>query len=306
MTENTGEKDVAKPTQSQTETESKEMTSTTTETTINSNREIENMEVHHHAHHGHGKKTWKSYFWEFFMLFLAVFCGFLAEIQVEHYVEHQREKKYMQMYIEDLRADSVRFHRVIDLNKSRILKLDELITQINRNDFSDSSALLLYNLNWKALGFSNFLFNTRTLSQLKTAGGYKLIRDKVIADSLIVRDIDVDWNTGMRERLNDSWIQAREISLNIFDEYQVYDYLKSTADNPANEIDSALNATNALQKNPNHKFSLLTKDKIEISKYSSSVIYFQRLLNRYILDLTNYQRRCNSLIYLIKERYHVE
>ena len=33
------------------------------------------MEVHQHAQHG-GKKSWKSYFWEFLMLFLAVFCGF--------------------------------------------------------------------------------------------------------------------------------------------------------------------------------------------------------------------------------------
>ena len=36
------------------------------------------MELHHHAHH-EGKKNWKSYFWEFLMLFIAVFCGFLAE-----------------------------------------------------------------------------------------------------------------------------------------------------------------------------------------------------------------------------------
>ena len=40
---------------------------------INPNRETEKMEVHHHAHH-EGKKNWKSYFWEFLMLFLAVFC----------------------------------------------------------------------------------------------------------------------------------------------------------------------------------------------------------------------------------------
>ena len=44
--------------------------------TINTIQETENMEVHHHAHH-EGKKNWKSYFWEFLMLFLAVFCGFL-------------------------------------------------------------------------------------------------------------------------------------------------------------------------------------------------------------------------------------
>jgi hypothetical protein len=42
----------------------------------------QDMEVHHHAHDPaapHHKKNWKSYFWEFLMLFLAVFCGFLAE-----------------------------------------------------------------------------------------------------------------------------------------------------------------------------------------------------------------------------------
>ena len=58
----------------------------------------EDMEVHHHAHHGHEKKTWKHYFWEFFMLFLAVVCGFLAELQLEHYIEHKREKEYIKLY----------------------------------------------------------------------------------------------------------------------------------------------------------------------------------------------------------------
>ncbi|MBK9661472.1 MAG: hypothetical protein IPO68_16495 [Chitinophagaceae bacterium] len=43
------------------------------------------MEVHHHAHTA--RKKWTHYFWEFLMLFLAVFCGFLAENQREHYVK---------------------------------------------------------------------------------------------------------------------------------------------------------------------------------------------------------------------------
>ena len=47
--------------------------------TINYKPETEDMEVHHHAHHEHGKKNWKSYFWEFLMLFLAVSLGFYAE-----------------------------------------------------------------------------------------------------------------------------------------------------------------------------------------------------------------------------------
>src|SRR5215213_11711783 len=36
-----------------------------------------NMEVHHHSHTE--RKRWQHYLFEFFMLFLAVFAGFLAE-----------------------------------------------------------------------------------------------------------------------------------------------------------------------------------------------------------------------------------
>ena len=63
------------------------------------------MEVHHHTGHG-GKKSWKAYAWEFLMLFLAVFCGFLAEYQLEHLVERDREKVYIRSMIEDLAADT--------------------------------------------------------------------------------------------------------------------------------------------------------------------------------------------------------
>ena len=64
---------------------------------ITQNQEPENMEVHNHAHHG-GRKNWKSYFWEFVMLFLAVYWGFLAEYQLEHVIEHELEKQYMQSF----------------------------------------------------------------------------------------------------------------------------------------------------------------------------------------------------------------
>jgi len=43
------------------------------------------MEVHTHTHSP--RKKWAHYFWEFLMLFLAVFCGFLAEYKLEHTIE---------------------------------------------------------------------------------------------------------------------------------------------------------------------------------------------------------------------------
>ena len=62
------------------------------------------MEVHPHTHTP--RKKWTHYFWEFLMLFLAVFCGFLAEYQLEHKIEKDREKVYMQNMLEDLGSDT--------------------------------------------------------------------------------------------------------------------------------------------------------------------------------------------------------
>ena len=64
------------------------------------------MEVHHHSNHSHSSgKKWNHYFWEFFMLFLAVTLGFFVENQREHFVEHRREKDYIRSYIKDLNED---------------------------------------------------------------------------------------------------------------------------------------------------------------------------------------------------------
>jgi hypothetical protein len=49
------------------------------------------MEVHHHGH-VHEKKKWKEYLFQFLMLFLPVFCGFLAEYQLEHTLNIKERK----------------------------------------------------------------------------------------------------------------------------------------------------------------------------------------------------------------------
>jgi hypothetical protein len=63
------------------------------------------MEVHAHSHTP--RKKWTHYFWEFIMLFLAVFCGFLAEYQLEHKIERDRAKELAKSFYEELKSDSV-------------------------------------------------------------------------------------------------------------------------------------------------------------------------------------------------------
>ena len=43
-------------------------------------------------------KKSSHYFWKFLMLFLAVFCGFMAEYQLEHRIERESEKAHAGIY----------------------------------------------------------------------------------------------------------------------------------------------------------------------------------------------------------------
>src|SRR5664279_2485414 len=83
-----------------------EIISTEDAETINPNQENENMETHAQELHkvpGHGLK---HYLFEFLMLFLAVFCGFLAENYRETLVNKEKELHYMQNMVADLKADT--------------------------------------------------------------------------------------------------------------------------------------------------------------------------------------------------------
>jgi hypothetical protein len=81
------------------------------------------METHAHHLHKAPSQGWKHYFFEFFMLFLAVTLGFLVENQREHYVDRKKERVYIRSILKDLVNDTVNFSQFIGKtleNESRI------------------------------------------------------------------------------------------------------------------------------------------------------------------------------------------
>ena len=147
--------------------------------------EIKHMETHaHHLHHAPGKKFW-HYVYEFLMLFLAVFCGFLAENQREHMVEVHREKQYMQSMLADLKADTAEINRQITLIDQSLNPVFEKSTALlYSGNFSDSAVRAMYENVPKATRFLTIAFQDNTATQLKNSGNLRLIRDKQITDSL--------------------------------------------------------------------------------------------------------------------------
>jgi hypothetical protein len=160
------------------------------ETIETTNTEKENdMEVHHHSHAPHGKKNWKSYFWEFLMLFLAVFCGFLAEYQLEHKIERDREKEYIVSMIEDAKTDTVNIHTAIAYNTTRIYRLDSLSKKCFNYTPPSNDDAEIYRLFFPSLRHPDFVSPTeRTMTQLKNAGGMRLLQKKIAADSILQYD----------------------------------------------------------------------------------------------------------------------
>src|SRR5438477_204396 len=88
------------------------------------------MEVHSHTHTE--RKKWTHYFWEFLMLFLAVFCGSLAENWREHSAEHQRAKEYSKTLIEDLASDTTELLDVINEDKIVLSCFDSISATIQK------------------------------------------------------------------------------------------------------------------------------------------------------------------------------
>lgn len=121
------------------------------------------------------------------MLFLAVFCGFLAELRLEHYIEHQREKKYMITLLEDLKIDTARLQALKDITKIVAERRDSVKKYLKPPVNTKHSAEYLRE-SMLVVRLMGYTYNDRTVDQLRSAGNYRLIRKKNVTDSLIKFD----------------------------------------------------------------------------------------------------------------------
>ena len=118
------------------------------------------------------------------MLFLAVFCGFLAEYQLEHKIERDREKKFIQTFIEDLKTDTASIRRTLDFRKHKKERMDSLMLLLSTGQIKGHENEL-YFLGRILIRTALFLSNDRTITQLKNSGSLRLIRNEKAADSMM-------------------------------------------------------------------------------------------------------------------------
>jgi hypothetical protein len=242
------------------------------------------MEVHAHSHTA--RKKWTHYLWEFIMLFLAVFCGFLAENKREKIVERHREKDYIISMIEDLQTDTANLSLVITGFDSTIRGFNEGIKTYS-NDWTEKFILTYRG------GYPDFYQSDRTIQQLKNAGGMRLIINKKVASGIInydeeVKDLDL-------EVISLSKAQDRYIE----EVLKVWSVNKMYADA----------GVSSWAKNRNvivHRNYWITSDPLafeylfnRLSEYNEAAVRMNRNYN-------GLKTKATSLIDLLKEEYHLK
>ncbi len=263
------------------------------------------MEVHHHSHlpgpnpstsSGHQglHKKWTHYFWEFLMLFLAVFCGFLAEYQLEHKIEKDREKQYSQTLFEDLKVDTALLNTLIKETDFVIPKIDTFRLLVHNKAIGDIPSGTWYY--YGRFGTRNMTLSLQnvTLQQLVSSGGLRYFKKQKVVYEIgaydqVIRDLRSSLD--LQHFTYNEVVKARN---QIFDSWYMDEVMDMTI--PRSKVDSFK------QKS----FPLLSNKMVDFQMYANycQLRAYNKMGERDYLDKAI--KRAEKLMALLKNEYHLK
>jgi hypothetical protein len=246
------------------------------------------MEVHHH-NHVNGKK-WTHYVWEFLMLFLAVFCGFLAENVRETYVEHHREKQFVLSVAEDLRRDIYDLDSLTKIRQRRKVGIDSLFLLLNSPDPNVYGKDIYYYARVLTYKFT-FVNNDRTIQELKNSGNFRLISKQQVSDTImyynqLVQSFELYY--AREEVFTENYIEM------------LSDYFDSRVFN------EMTNDSTGFQYRPSGNPRLLNSENPHLQKLLTAIHFF-KVINLAIMGRQNrLKSQAESLLQFIQKEYQLK
>ena len=262
------------------------------------------MEVHAHTHTE--RKKFTHYLWEFLMLFLAVFCGFLAENQREHYVEHQREKQYATELYDEFFADSIAVADKINLRLEKEKDMDYLNDYLNH----DSSLTSLPREFYPAYTTVLYLANTYSfepkdgiLSQLKSSGSLRYFKSTTLQK--LFGDISVSINNIRYRNEQEYQFFANPIKPFMLKHYD-FNWMNELRKQDENE--TAINLVNSYRKNNILiKASILNLSSFDRGETSNMISFYkQMLVSTRTLQMNDYIRTNRKLLQELRRNYNLK
>ena len=249
------------------------------------------MEVHAHSHTE--RKKWAHYFWEFFMLFLAVTLGFLVENQREHYIEHKREVEYIRTMVEDLKEDTGSFNQLIKINLIANEKIDTLIALLKGKEKNTFARKIYYMARTIPLSDADLVLQNKTFEQLKGSGGLRLIRNtqtqnKIGAYYQNNKFIETGFTPMQFENRRDLFMAFDEL----FDAAIMQEIMRSPREMPTSI--------------PDNQFKLLSDDSKVINRFCTRyhIMYSTKRVTSN--QAKNLIKEATELIKYLQREYHLE
>ena len=243
------------------------------------------MEVHAHSHTPRNK--WKHYFWEFLMLFLAVFCGFLAEYQLEHKIERDRSKQYIRSFYDDLHVNLAPFSRVLSNNEIKTAAFSNIFLCYDTLLKNITNTACLAHMAKRSMYFLTVAFADGTLGQLKNAGGLRLLnkddRDSIISYDNYIRNYR-DWESTAMQQSQD----------NVRNTFDVLGHFQANKFLYTDSISA--------DKIP----VLFSTDKNSVNKMFNVLFRYRQHIIRQSRWMTDIKEKTNALIKYFNSKYHFQ
>ena len=242
------------------------------------------MEVHAHSHTA--RKKWTHYLWEFLMLFLAVFCGFLAEYKLEQTIEHHKEREYIESMMEDLQNDTTKLSQ-LNIALVNIENSIDTIFMYYDDMPNGANPILFRNIN-AIYGYHIFIYSDRTIQQLKSSGGMRLIKNKKAANGIMDYDASVRNYENNGAYVQRFWENLTAQRINIIDQQA---------------LDNDLKTSGKINTERNY---LLLNDPVILRRLKSFIYELKIYHSHTIQDNIELKEKATGLIEILKKEYHLK
>jgi hypothetical protein len=256
------------------------------------------MEVHAHSHTE--RKKWTHYFWEFFMLFLAVTLGFFVENQREHYIEKQRVKQYARSLIYDLGKDTANMYYILGRIHTIIKTTDSLSQYLKTRQWPRIRNIDLFVLS-SLDRYPAYRWSRATLEQIKNSGSLRYFDEHIVrrisSYDALSHHMDEDHRTDEEMASRATTLKNQLINTDYPEEFFTGLYTNT---------DSMFKTKYFIDYSMNDSLSLLTRDPVSLQIFLNEKLTLGRNLHGRVIELTGLIANARELIFKLKEVYHLK
>ena len=254
-----------------------------------------------HSHEASGK-GWKHYFFDFLMLFLAVYCGFLAENIRERRVEDERAEVLAKNLYKELIADSVVIQQMIEVRKIKEIECSYFIAYVKDSNLTTLSNRFYKSFSWAFLQTGKILFepDDGIINQLKNSCELRYFRSAALQAAVGELNVAIaNIRTRNEREYNMVEIYTRPFSIKFYD----FEWLNALTKNGELEFTEAMLQNREVPING----SIPNIDKFDRKEAENIASYY--LLMLHSTRMAQYARYTNSnhkLLEILRKNYHLE